>query len=181
MADLSFIPKREPQFELQTRQKFGLPGVFALVLFLISLLILAGFYFYERGTKTNIKKLAQEIEKQKEEFDPALINELISVSKNIEAAKTVVREHQVVSPIFALLQESTLPRMYFQKFSENKNLIALEGEAQNYLEIIKQVLVLKTNPLVQEVKFSKLARGSKDKISFALEIALKPEISSFKP
>lgn len=158
-----------------------MPGILALVIFLISLLILAGLYFYERGIKTDIKKMAQEIEKQKEEFDPALINELISVSKNIEAAKTVVREHQVVSPIFALLQENTLSQMYFQKFSENKNLIALEGEAKDYLEVVKQVLVLKTNPLVQEIKFSKLAKGNKDKISFALEISLKPEISSFKP
>lgn len=181
MANLSFIPKKEPQFEPPVGQKFGLLGAFALVIFLISLLILAALYFYERGVKTNANKMAREIEKQKEEFDPALINELISVSKSIEAAKTVVGEHRVVSPIFALLEENALPQTYFQKFSKNKNSVSLEGEAENYLEIVKQVLIFRTNPLVQEIKFSKLAKGSRDKISFALEIILKPEISSFKP
>lgn len=181
MANLSFIPKREPQFEPQSGQKLGLPGVFAFVLFLISLLIFGALYFYGRGVKTNINKMTQEVEKQKEEFDPALINELIYVSKNIEAAKIVVREHQVISPVFALLEENALPQTYFQKFGKNKNSVSLEGEAQNYLEILKQVLILKTNPLVQEIKFSKLAKGGANKISFTLEIILKPEISSFKP
>ena len=125
--------------------------------------------------------MTREIEKQKEEFDPALVNELISVSKNIEAAKAIVGEHRVVSPIFTLLEENTLPQVYFQKFSKNKNSVSLEGETQNYLEIVKQVLIFKTNPLVQEIAFSKLAKGGKDKISFALEIILKPEILSLKP
>lgn len=181
MADLSFIPKREPQFEPQSGQKLGLPGVFAFVVFLISLLIFGALYFYERGVKTNISKMTQEIEKQKEEFDPALINELIFVSKNIEAAKTAVGEHRTISPIFALLEENSLSQTYFQKFGKNKNSVSLQGEAQNYLEIVKQVLVLKTNPLVQEIKFNKLAKGGANKISFTLEIALKPEILSFKP
>lgn len=180
MADLTFIPKREAQFETKPGPKFGLLGFGAFLLLIVSLILFGGSFFYKQGLNKDIKKMIQEIERQKEEFDPALINELILTSKNIEAAKSVVREHQIVSSVFALLEENTLSKVSFQKFADKKTAVSLEGESSNYEEIAKQVLILKANPLVEEIQFSRLAK-SQNKINFGLEIILKPEILSYKP
>lgn len=106
MAELPFIPKREVKFESKTKSSLGMSGLGAIVIFLISLLILGGVLFYKRGIGVNIQKMGQEIEEQKEEFDAALINELISTSRTIEAGKTIVLQHQILSPIFKFFEEN---------------------------------------------------------------------------
>lgn len=180
MAELPFIPKKEVEFDFKARRGLGSGGLVAIAVFVITLIILVFIIFYKQKTNNNIARLVQEIKSQAQEFDPVLINELTSTSKAIEASKKVVIEHKTLSPIFALLEDNTLPQVSFHKFNAKINSVSLEGKAPTYQDVARQILILKKNPLVKEVSFSKLFK-SDDKINFSLDITIKPEALSFRP
>lgn len=181
MAGISFIPKRAQIDEGYSRPAFASLTFFGILLFIVSLVLAAGVYIYKKSANSNIKKLLAEVEKQKEEFEPALINELVSTATAIKAAKEVISGHRVASPVFDILEKNILKEVELTGFRETAEGLTIDGEALGLRKLVEQTIVLRQDPRVRTLTLQKINPAEGGKILFTIEVLLNSDVLTFKP
>ena len=163
----------------------GLLSTISTVLFFLTIAIAAGVYFYHQYETRNVAVLGESVERVQKAFEPQLITQLQSLDQQLRNANTLVRNHTVVSPVFSLLESSTLRQVKFSKFDftldESGNaLVKMSGEADNYRSIAQQSDLLGANSFLKDAIFSNFFLTSTGRISFDLSFGMRPEFLDFE-
>ncbi len=183
----SFIPKKTV-IERPKKIKSG-GGIFNLlsfIIFIVALLSVGGAYFYRESVKTNIDEYKRSLAIAKNQFEPSLITELQILDKRLNAATTILDQHVAVSPIFVLLQDSTLPTVRYSDFTydidSKTNLVNVEmkGEAKGYNFIALQADLFNDNKFIKNPIFSDLVLDQNGNVDFNLTFSVDKSLISYE-
>ena len=178
----SFIPKTIPDAPVRPRAAMGLLTFFGVILFLISLGLSGGVFFYKRIVAGEIEERKVSLKRLEADFEPTLLSEFIRTANTINAAKGLLSRHRVSSKVLEFLEANTLDSVQFGGFSfaANAAKLTVTGQAESYTALALQSTVFETNAMVKKVVFSNLGLTDKGGVKFSAALDFDPAIISFR-
>ena len=181
----SFIPKKPivsvPGGGPKTINLFAL---LATVLFVGTILLAGGVYFYKSYLVKGLEEDKKSLEEARKEDDPNLIKTVIRLDSRIETSEKLIDSHIAVSPFFGYLSGITLKTVRFKDFDfaylGKKNVtISLTGEAQGYEAVALQSDLLFEQEELSEVSIGDLSLGDDGKVGFSVTAILDADLLSY--
>ncbi|KKU49306.1 MAG: hypothetical protein UX68_C0001G0054 [Parcubacteria group bacterium GW2011_GWA2_46_9] len=153
-----------------------------VIIFVVSLLgSYIGSYFFVSYKKQRLGEF--QTAKQTIESDIAKYQlkeaEWAKLNSRLKLIAALLREHVMVTPVFAFLEETVSPLVQYTSASfTNDGAIAVTAETVSYEEMAKQVLALRADQArVAKVDISSFDFDQgKQIVTFGLKISLKPEV-----
>ena len=185
-SQTSFIPKKSLSKDAVVREvPVGIFTLITTVIFFASFFGAVGVYFYKNFLNTQISQNSGLLQSAQRAFDPTLIVELERLDRRIESAKEILSNHVVVSPIFKMLENSTIPSVRFNTFSyslsNNRKIeLNMSGQARNYAFVAVQSEVLGSNKYIAQHIFSDLNLDGSGNVTFNLATIINPSLVSYK-
>jgi hypothetical protein len=182
----SFIPKKSliVSDKPVRHGSFGFLTLIAVTLLLASLAAAGGVVAWQKLLAVKIQQNEETLKKTRDQFDPALIQELKRMNTRIEVAKDLLNNHLSVSSFFALLSELTLKSVRFKNFSYsiqgNKVSVTMRGDADNYKAVALQSDVFGKNKYILEPIISNLSPEAGGNVAFDFSALIDPSIVLFK-
>ncbi len=189
----SFIPKQSLQPPEEVRfvpKKTGAPiGLATTITFLVLLAALGAsgvLYFYKQHLASAIQEKQQTVEQQSEAFEPALVKEYTRTASRIDAARTVLDQHDAMTFAFSLLEQITLRKVQYTNMTlvyngEGSSLdLNLVGNARTYKVLALQSDVYGSNQFVREPTVTDLKVLDNGTVGFTLSAKLDPRLISYK-
>lgn len=147
----------------------------SFVFFFVAGLLSGSLLFYRNYVSDSIQEGNATLAKLETEFDPVLISEINKVSKSISISKSILDKHLNQLDIFSLLEENTLPQIFYNSFtfSHSQKSLSLLGEALNYSAIASQSGIFESLPKIESAVFSNLTLRDTGRVSFTLTLNFK--------
>ncbi len=195
----SFIPKKPivpapsaaPLSTPHTKSIFSILSVGLLILVGVT----AGGLFLYKNYLTNQKEvLSQSLVRARDSFERDTILELETFDKRMSASKKILTSHIVLSPLFTLIGELTIPSIQYTKFEHqmtDKGLfyVKMTGTARDYKSIATQSEIFNSSKgrYLKSVVFSNLTTTEvkekdtkKTSIGFNVEFIVDPVLLSYE-
>ena len=159
----SFIPKKPIT---SSGSKYVRPptSIFTVLAFLVLILVgiaSGGLYLYKNYLLNQKVSLSASLEKVRESFEKDTIDELELYDKRASASRKILGGHIVLSPMFTLLGNLTIPSIQYTAFDHQTDLqqgftVKLSGVALDYRSIALQADVFNSakGRLFKNVVFS---------------------------
>lgn len=185
----TFIPKKPmvamPTAGAPVSRPVGLLSSLSLIFFFITLLVAGGIYAWEHLEKQKVAQLAEYVAIEEKKFEPQSILRLQALDKQLKNANLLVKNHTVVSPVFDLLESSTLKPVQFSKFElvnddAKATQIKMSGIADGYRTIAQQSDVFGASSFLKNTIFSNFFLTPQSKVSFDLSFGVRPEFLDFE-
>lgn len=178
----SFIPRTIPDVPVRRRAAMGLLTFLGLILFLISMGLSGGVFFYKRIVAQQVEELKVSLKRLEADFEPTLLSEFIQTADAIKTAKDLLAQHRAPSKVFEFLEANTLGDVRFGGFSfaASEAELTLKGQAESYTALALQARVFETNSMVKKVAFSNLGLTEKGGVTFSAALEFDPAIVSFR-
>lgn len=183
----SFIPKKlitSNRSDKEPKNFFSLITTFLLI---ISILISAGLYVYKLYLTKQEETLSASLLITRDSFEQGTIDELELFDKRTQSAKTILNNHIVLSPMFALLGEVTIPSIQYTSFTQDTTSnqvfgVTIKGVAQDYRSIALQADIFNSTKgsSFKNVLFSDLSKDKDNNISFNLMFDVDPNLLSYE-
>lgn len=184
------MPSQVVNSTISPRMNFFL--FISIILIICMALASVGLFIYKTSLVNSIKGLQESLAVAKDSFQPESISELQIFDKRMSASNQILASHTVLSPVFALLSEITIPTIQFTRLSlepgvDGKNFTArLSGLARSYKSIAVQIDVFNGSKgkYFKNVVFSNLVlqndKNSKGYVSFDLSFTIDPALLSYE-
>lgn len=147
----------------------------SFIFFFLTGILSGGLLFYRNYVVNSLEEGKATFVKLETEFDPAFISEVSRVANSIFAGKDILDKHLKQSDIFFILEENTLPQVFYNSFTyshEQKSLVLL-GEALNYSTIASQSEVFGFLEKIERAVFSNLTLRDTGRVAFTLILNFK--------
>ncbi len=191
----SFIPKSALTKSVAVSPRVvSLPMVVTILVLLVSLVFWGGAYAYRRILVSNIESpcveratggrscgLKESINRARQDLDQATTVYLKRLNDKLAIGAGLVRQHQSAVPVLKMLEELTLPSIYYSRFeyADGKTL-NIEGRASSYEDIALQTQVfVRDKGRIKSFIFSDLDLDSFGNVIFKLVVNLEPELTSY--
>ena len=171
----SLIPKKAIARKTEYISREGGILRLAFIFFLATGLLSGGLIFYRNYIFNSLEEGKATLLKLETEFDPVLISEVGRVSSSIAAGKSILDKHLKQSDIFFLLEENTIPQIFYNSFNyslDQKSLV-LTGEAINYSIIASQADIFESLEKIEDAVFSSLTLRDTGRVAFTLTLNFK--------
>lgn len=174
MAEASLIPKKLPSASQRLGAGVGIFFRIGFVFFVVALLATGGLFAYRMLLLSNLTKQREALQQLESQFPVADIERREEVARAIEISKALLDAHVRPSRIFPLLQENTLPAVFFSTFSyaETGRVITVSGDAPSYQAVAQQASIFESLEEVTSATFSNLSLTSRGTVNFNLKIVL---------
>lgn len=119
-----------------------------------------------------IESLDNEAKKFSQEISLERQNEIALFYSQISNIKTLLGNHVTPSKIFTLLEEKTLPTVYFDKFelkSQSREMV-LSGKTRSMSDVASQIMVFQEMPEVSKVTMKNAFADGSGVWSFELDV-----------
>lgn len=186
----TFIPKKPMVTETSSgsapvSRPVGFLSSISLILFFITLAVGGGVYLWEQYETKQVALLAQSVQAAQKEFEPQLITQLQLLDKQLKNANILIKNHTVTSPLFDLLESSTLRQVQFNKIDYTTDdakgvTIKMSGVADGYQSIAQQADVLGASTYLKNVIFSNFFLTQQGKVSFDLTFGVAPQFLNYQ-
>jgi hypothetical protein len=183
----SFIPKKLITSNISDKEPKNFFSLIATFLLIISILISAGLYVYKIYLTKQEETLSLSLEKTRNSFEQDTIDELELFNKRTQSAKTILNNHIVLSPMFTLLGEITIPSIQYTSFTQDTTSdqtfgVTIKGVAQDYRSIALQADVFNSikGSSFKNVLFSNLSKDKNNNIDFSLNFNVDPNLLSYE-
>ena len=184
----SFIPKKPIVANSSVSNTGGGMGITMVVSIFIMVVMLAaagGLYLYKNYLQNNKAVLSSNLKKIKDSFDNNTIVDLANYDKTSSAAKQILENHIVLSPLFQLINELTLSSIQYTKFEHKVTngvfSVSMSGIARDYKSIALQADVFSTpkGRMLENVIFSNLTKDKSNNVTFNVEFDVDPDLLSY--
>jgi hypothetical protein len=181
----SFIPKKPivsaPGGGPKSINFFAL---LATVIFVGSLLLTGGVFFYKSYLEKGLKEDQAKLEAARKDDDPNLIKKVIRLDSRIETSEKLIASHIAVSPFFNYLSTITLRSVRFKDFdfsylNKDNITVSLAGEAQGYEAVALQSDLLVEQEELSNVIIGDLALRDNGRVEFSVNATVKPALLSY--
>lgn len=186
----SFIPKKPIDTTISSvggEKRHGNPLVsISVAIIVITMIVLGGLYFYKNYLVTQKDNLSISLDKVKNSFDQDTINELELFDKRISASGVVLSKHLVLSPMFELLGNLTIPQVQYTKFTheskDNNFMVKMSGVSPDYKTIAMQAEIFNSakGRLFKNVVFSNLNKDKSNNVTFDVGFSVDPSLLSYE-
>ncbi|MBP6866347.1 MAG: hypothetical protein KBC12_02280 [Candidatus Pacebacteria bacterium] len=182
----SFIPKKPVVHErTEAKRPTGLLVIFSVLILLSVFVAYGGVYFYKNSLTQSITSKEKALELARNRFEPGRLSELKTLDRRIKAANGILANHVAPSPIFKILEATTMKTIRYTSFSyelkENGMVfVKLTGEANGYRSIALQSDLLSENKDILDPVFSNLALDTKGSVLFDLTFSVQESLVSYK-
>lgn len=182
----SFIPKKLITSNVSSKEPKNFFSLIATFLLIISILISAGLYVYKIYLTKQEETLSLSLETTRNSFEQDTIDELELFDKRTQSAKTILNNHLVLSPMFALLGEVTIPSIQYTSFTQTNSgqtfEVTIKGVAQDYRSIALQADIFNSTKgsSFKNVLFSDLSKDKDNNIDFNLKFDVDPNLLSYE-
>ena len=148
-----------------------------ILLFLIAV-VWAGLFFYNKSLSQEKEALDQKMVEFKKEENKEMVAKIISLENGITLAKGLLAAHKYPSKIFTFLEETTISNVVWEDFSfdEKNTEILLDGRAQTFSVIAKQIAILEGDERVSSISVSGAQLDQAGGASFSAKIIFNPKI-----
>ncbi|MEA3399025.1 MAG: PilN domain-containing protein [Patescibacteria group bacterium] len=188
----SFIPKKPLATSKKKKEKRPL-GILSFISIIIILGVgfwIGGLFIYKNILVNQKAQLSESLKISRSSFELNTVSELENFNRKVNVSKDVLRSHHVITPLFDVLEEITLPSVQFTKFiyqaDNNKFLVLLDGLAKDYTSVALQSEEFNLNKsrYFKNVVFSDLTLSenldSKGFVSFSLSFSIDPSLLSYE-
>lgn len=185
----SFIPKKPiidngyvPGKQART---VSISMVVSVSILVIMIAATGGLYFYRDLLQKNKNQLSADLLKKRDSFDKDTISNLELYDKRSTVAGNLLKKHIVLSPLFEVLNELTLPSIQYTKFEhtidKDQFVVKISGLASDYKSIALQADVFNTGrgTMLKDLIFSNLSKNKNNYVTFDLEFTVDPELLSY--
>lgn len=183
----SFIPKKPINTSgAVDRKPTSLITVLSIIVLLVVGISAGGLFIYKNYLIKQKSVLSNSLQKIKDSFEKDTIDELDLYDKRVNASKQVLSNHIVLSPMFKLLGELTIPEIQYTKFDHINNergfSVKISGIATDYKSIALQADVFNSakGRSFKDVVFSNLIKDKNNKVIFDLEFSVDPSLLSYE-
>jgi hypothetical protein len=185
----SFIPKRPVGAGSDVKSNRPQTSILTVLSFTILIIVgglSIGLFLYKNYLTNQKEVLSASLEKVRNSFDKDTIDELELYDKRVSAAKKVLNNHVVLSPMFALLGNLTIPSIQYTRFDHQTNangfLVKMSGVAVDYKSIALQADVFNSakGRFFKNVIFSNLIKDKNNNIGFDIEFNVDPALLSYQ-
>lgn len=182
----SFIPKKPITSTVSTKTQRSLFSIIAIFLIIVSVILSAGLYAYKTYLNNQKEALSTSLLTIRDTFEKDTIEELEMFNKRTDIAKQILNGHIVLSPLFSLLSEITIPSVQYVKFDQETNekgfLVKIEGVAKDYRSIALQADMFNTvkGRSFKNVVFSNLSKDKSGNVMFDLQFNVDPNLLSYE-
>jgi len=182
----SFIPKKPIVESVSSRAPRSLFAFIATIILVISVIASAGLFVYKFYLTKQKASLSASLEIARDSFEKETIDELSLFDKRTEASKQILAKHIVMTPMFVLLGEITIPSVQYTDFQQQTNdsgiLVNIEGVARDYRSIALQAEEFSSTKgrYFKNVLFSNLEKDKNNNINFSLKFNVDPSLLSYE-
>lgn len=136
---------------------------------LVSLLV-SYFYFQKRIEDINKALVETPDEKILHQKINARKQELLLYKEKIDGLSELLSGHQNVANVFELLERRCLPNVWFSDFEfvSKTGKLTITGQADSFIAVGQQILMLKKEPFLKNLKLSEISLSEAGKVNFAL-------------
>jgi hypothetical protein len=188
----SFIPKKSLSSPERAKEKtpMGIFSFLSIVIFIGVCLWIGGLYLYKSYLTKQKSDLSQSLGLSRNSFEPNTISELELFNKKVNASRSLLSNHFLISPLFEQISAITVPSIQFTKFnyqSTDKDFqVQMSGLARDYTSIALQDKEFNTNKgrYFKDVVFSDLVLSSdvasKGYVSFNVSFSVDRALLSYE-
>ena len=182
----SFIPKKPIVSDASDREPRSLFLWIATFLLVISIASSVLLFLYKIYLTKQKESASASLLITRDSFEQGTIDELELFDKRTEAAKQILSNHVVLSPVFALLGEITIPSVQYTSFTQQTSkdgfLVSMEGIASDYRSIALQADMFNSvrGRSFNNVLFSNLTKDKNNNITFNLKFNIDPSLLSYE-
>ncbi len=169
--------------EITPKRKIKIPlwAIIIGVLCVILILAFSASYFY---LYRSAKQMSREIEEKNlvtlplEEAIRKKEGEVFPIKQKIDDFNELLLGHKKPLKIFEFLERICLPNVWFStfNFTFEKGELTIFGQADSFVTIEQQVLILKQEPLVKDLNLSGLSMSEEGGINFTLLLTFDSQI-----
>lgn len=183
----SFIPKKPiSSTETISRRPRSLFTVFVIIFLVIMGLVAGGLFVYKSYLIKQKESLSLSLNKVRDSFEKEIIDELELFDKKTTVAQDILDSHIVLSPLFELVGDLTIPFIQYTKFEHQTNekgfFVKMSGIARDYKSIAIQADVFNTSKgrYFKNVVFSNLMKDKSNYVTFNIEFNVDPIVLSYE-
>jgi len=183
----SFIPKKPVTANIKsTRPPTSILTTFAFLVLILVGVASGGLYLYKNYLNNQKHVLSDSLQKVRNSFDRDTINELELYDKRANASQKILGNHIVLSPMFTLLGDLTLPSIQYTKFDHQSTpkgfVVKMSGTATDYKSIALQADVFNSakGRSFKNVVFSNLTKDKSNNVNFEVEFLVDPSLLSYE-
>ena len=149
----------------------GIFMLLAISIFVISIALGVGVFFYEKIIESSIESKAESLDRAQAAFEPGLIRELSRLSARIDSSKDLLNSHTALSAFFEHLEKVTLQTVRFSNLSiseeDGKTALSMNGEAESFSSIALQDQRFGDSDIIVEPIFSNLSLDASGNVTFS--------------
>ena len=158
----SFIPKKpigSPDGSgVKIVHSTNIFSVIATVIFIITVLMAGGLFFYKNILANQIKESEKKLAEAQDAYALSSIKELLDVSARITSANSLLNKHVAVSKVLVLIGDLTVRKLRFTDLTytikNNIPTVAISGEVQTYNALAEQQDKFLKNEFIKNPTFS---------------------------
>ena len=159
-------------------------SLLATVLFIGTILLAGGVFFYESYLEKGLETDKEELAKVRKDADPNLIKKVVRLDSRIVTSKKLIDYHVAVSPFFNYLSTITLKTVRFKDFDfsylgKDNITVSLSGEASGYEAIALQSDLLVKQQELSNVIVGDLALKDNGRVDFSVSAIVKSDLLSY--
>ncbi len=186
ISTTSFIPKTRLAGPVQRGKGAGMGILISGFILFASLALFGGIYFYKGALQKEVNDMNSTLETAKKAFEPGLVDELGHLTGSINAAKTIIGQHDASSAILKLIGSLSLKDVVFSNFNygfdkDGNAVILMSGEANGYAGVALQAKMLEDSEFIDNVVFSNLSLKDAGRVNFNVNLMVRKEFLIYKP
>lgn len=183
----SFIP-RQAMVPVKGATRGGGGNILFLItfiLFLAAVALSAGVFFYQQFLEQSIESKRAQLDRAREAFEPALIEELSRLDLRIDSARTLLDQHVVQSELFVFLEQNTLRSVQFEDFNysvapDGRVSLTMRGRARSFGAVALQSDVFGKSRFIRDPIFSDLNLDQVGNVIFKFSAFVDPTLISYR-
>lgn len=169
---------------MRSTSSIGLFSLLATVLFIVTIALSGGVFFYQRILNQQIDTSKASLDRARGAFEPDIINQIIRLDTRIETGKKLLASHLAVTPFFDFLSSVTLKSVRFKDFNfsyigPDKIVVLMKGQATSYAAVALEADLLSSQKKLSNTIISDLALDPQGTVSFSVSTVLDPSLVSF--
>ncbi|HBD24578.1 MAG: hypothetical protein A2566_03485 [Candidatus Zambryskibacteria bacterium RIFOXYD1_FULL_40_13] len=184
----SFIPKKpigSPDGSgVKIVHSTNIFSVIATVIFIITVLMAGGLFFYKNILANQIKESEKKLAEAQDAYALSSIKELLDVSARITSANSLLNKHVAVSKVLVLIGDLTVRKLRFTDLTytikNNIPTVAISGEVQTYNALAEQQDKFLKNEFIKNPTFSNFNLGDNGYIIVDFSTNIDPNFVSYK-
>jgi hypothetical protein len=150
----------------------------SLVVFVASATLAVGVFLYAQYLSTSVSSKLAQLERAKQAFEPALIQDLTRLDDRMRAADIILQQHMAPTTFFHLLEQLTLQTVAFSALDFGSDTgavqITMRGIAQSVNSIALQADLLSKSGVISNPIFSNMNRSAGG-VNFDFAADINPE------